>query len=601
MTSSRLSSNKGRSTHVAGTLLGLALAFSLNEACAAPDIIVSYFPLATTTKLSPSMSNDGRYTVFASAAVGNLADIFVHDRSTGAVQQVNYTPAGNLPTGAYCGAPLINADGRYVLFTCRAAEMLGAGAKGTAYFYHDRATGKTETVFADGGSGQISLAISAGMSGDGRFVVYRLPSSSPTAGLHLRDMVAKTTQTLPAASSLLAITPSPIYLSTDGRFIAYQGKQTTDGYSDMSVFDRVTGVTELVSKTTTGKRDTAPNKSALSMSADGNVAVYASDYTANTGASPTGTHIYVWERRTGMTEIITAGNNSVYVQPHISANGRYVAYLGRAATDTMTNLYVYDRLTKTRRQIPNVFSAGHTVSNPSLSGDGRYLVFDTNTPGAATRSLGFADLGAAAGLNMSSGELSLIEGGAAGTYTLVLTRVPNANVTVTITPDKQISAARSQLVFTPENWNVPQVVSVQALQDGVAEGLHAGTITHTVTSSDIEYTVVASSTVKVAINDAVVPTVVLPGSTWMQSDLPVSGTAAPGSNVMLTATNRSTGWLTSVSVLADAQGNWSRTLSGLSDGVIEIDAQADGIHSVVQSITVALLPPAPISLPPAQQ
>jgi hypothetical protein len=157
-----------------------------------------------------------------------------------------------------------------------------------------------------------------------------------------------------------------------------------------------------------------------------------------------------------------------------------------------------------------------------------------------------------------------------------------------VQPDAQLVAARTQLTFTPTNWSVPQVVSVQAVQDHTTEGVHNGSVTHTVSSTDINYTVIPVSTVMVTINDAVAPTIVVPASIWTKPDLPLTGTAAPGATVLLTSSNRTTGALTSVSVTADAQGQWSFTLVGLVDGVFDLDAEADGIKSTVQTVTIQL-------------
>ncbi|RHY61929.1 hypothetical protein DYB34_013094, partial [Aphanomyces astaci] len=40
------------------------------------------------------------------------------------------------------------------------------------------------------------------------------------------------------------------------------------------------------------------------------------------------------------------------------------------------------------------------------------------------------------------------------------------------------------LVFTPENWNLPQEVTVTAVDDSIAEDTHYASITHAVVSSD---------------------------------------------------------------------------------------------------------------------
>ncbi|RFP14793.1 MULTISPECIES: hypothetical protein [unclassified Duganella] len=551
------------------------------------------------------ISGDGRYTAFRYApSGGTLANVFIYDRIGGTTEQANRMLNGNLPTtNSRCYTPVISGNGRFVVFACYSIDMAYPQATtGQGYFLYDRVSGKTEVVAATPAAGPIAGVLAAGISADGRYVAYRTSVDGHTY-LNVRDRANQTTQVYTPGSINVGTSPAYLFVSDTGRFISYQGRETIySTYMDMSVFDRSTGVTERVDFTTNGLPDKSPNKQDLSMSADGNVAVYMSDYTKiwTVPGAPVGLQIYVRDRAAAKTEIISEGNGA-YMYPHVSANGRYVVYIGAKTGETISRLYRYDRLTKTTRTIQGVLGNGNTAVYPTLSADGRYISMDINIPAEKKRKLLVVDLGAAAEVSLSANSLALTEGGAAATYSMVLTQVPSANVTVAVTPDKQLNVARTQLVFTPDNWNVPQVVSVQALQDGVAEGKHSGVITHTVTSTDIDYTVVKPSSVTVTINDAVVPTVVLPGATWTQSDLQVSGTAAPGANVILTAANRSTGWLTSVSVLADAQGHWSRTLSGLSDGVIEIDAQADGIHGAVQSITVALLPPPPISLPPAQQ
>ncbi|WP_175022943.1 TolB family protein [Rugamonas rivuli] len=478
---------------------------------------------------------------------------------------------------------------------------------GESYYVYDRIGNKTE-VLPMTNSNRMSRAVPAAISADGHYLAYRTydPTSPLTASIYLRDMVNHTTQVTKAKSAMSSSSiADQMTFSADGRYIAYSGRVSVSAaLIDTFVYDAATGVSEQVNVGPNG----APVRNATqaysaSMSADGGAVVFVSpDAGLTSPAAPAGLGAYVRDRLAGKTEFVSGATKGRVLSASISANGRYVSFTADPAPGFERAMYVYDRLTKKSRIVPGVF-AGFTAATgtPRLSADGRYVAFASQNSSTGARSIGLADLGVAAGLKITSAALSLTEGGAAGTYTIALAQVPNASVNVSVTPDQQLSVARTQLVFTPDNWNVPQVVSVQALQDGVAEGKHSGVITHTVTSTDIDYTVVKPASVTVAITDAVVPTVVLPGATWNQSELPVSGTAAPGANVLLTATNRSTGWLTSVSVLADAQGNWSRTLSGLSDGVIEIDAQADGIHSAVQSITVALLPPPPISLPPAQQ
>jgi Tol biopolymer transport system component len=70
----------------------------------------------------PSISADGRYVAFASAASNLVAndtnlwgDIFVRDRQLGVTERVSLATGGAEANG-FCSRPSISADGRYVAF-----------------------------------------------------------------------------------------------------------------------------------------------------------------------------------------------------------------------------------------------------------------------------------------------------------------------------------------------------------------------------------------------------------------------------------------------------------------------------------------------------
>ncbi len=84
--------------------------------------------------------------------------------------------------------------------------------------------------------------------------------------------------------------------------------------------------------------------------------------------------------------------------------------------------------------------------------------------------------------------LSVTEDGGSDSYRLALTAQPTATVTVTVSPDSQLIATPGSLTFTTANWDVPQTVTVEAVDDSVAEpDPHTGTIAHTTASSDPAY------------------------------------------------------------------------------------------------------------------
>jgi Ca2+-binding RTX toxin-like protein len=89
-----------------------------------------------------------------------------------------------------------------------------------------------------------------------------------------------------------------------------------------------------------------------------------------------------------------------------------------------------------------------------------------------------------------------------GIYKVRLNTQPTANVTVAITPESQVTVSLGVLTFTPANWNVPQTVTVTAVDDAVVEGNHVSPISHATTSTDTLYNnLVAPVTVNISDND----------------------------------------------------------------------------------------------------
>ena len=64
------------------------------------------------------------------------------------------------------------------------------------------------------------------------------------------------------------------------------------------------------------------------------------------------------------------------------------------------------------------------------------------------------------------------ENGGSATFKVVLDTPPNANVTIPVSSSnsQEGSVSTSNLVFTPSNWNVPQIVTVFGVDDSVVDG-----------------------------------------------------------------------------------------------------------------------------------
>lgn len=87
----------------------------------------------------------------------------------------------------------------------------------------------------------------------------------------------------------------------------------------------------------------------------------------------------------------------------------------------------------------------------------------------------------------SAASTNVTEGGATDGYTVVLATQPASDVTITISPNAQLTTNTSTLTFTTTNWNQSQTVTVTATDDTVVEGNHTATITHSVASGDSNY------------------------------------------------------------------------------------------------------------------
>lgn len=129
-----------------------------------------------------------------------------------------------------------------------------------------------------------------------------------------------------------------------------------------------------------------------------------------------------------------------------------------------------------------------------------------NTPGAANA----LEVAAAPGIIVteSGGATAVIEGAASDSFTVVLATRPTADVTIAITPDGELATDLASLTFTPATWDVPQTVTVTAIDDAELEGPHQGTVAiGAAASTDTAYAGIdpADISATIADNDAAPP------------------------------------------------------------------------------------------------
>ena len=108
------------------------------------------------------------------------------------------------------------------------------------------------------------------------------------------------------------------------------------------------------------------------------------------------------------------------------------------------------------------------------------------------------------GITVSEQAVSVDEAGGQATYTVVLRSRPTGDVTVTPTSSAPANATVSgALTFTPENWDVPQTVTVTGVDDDIDNDPdRSATISHGVAGGDYDGAQAADVSVTVRDDDA---------------------------------------------------------------------------------------------------
>ncbi len=364
----------------------------------------------------PSTSADGRYIAFESYASNLIAgdsnnshDIFVHDRITGNTTRVSHNTDGTQANGNSV-IPSLSADGRYVAFLSIASNLVADDTNGLVdIFVHDRNTGVTTRVNLNtDGTQANSDSLNTSLSADGRYVAFSSWASNLVAGdtnhtedifVHDRNTGATTRVSLNTDGTQANGFSRDYSLSADGRYVAFSSGASnlvaddTNGTVDTFVHDRNTGVTTRVNLNTDG---TQANGGSIrtSLSADGRYVAFIS---RATNLVPDDINhrrdIFVHDRNNSTTTLISRstdgrqGNENTSINFFLSADGRYVIFLSEANnlvagdTNNRSDFFVHDRNTGFtslfNHSVNGIITPVPEFVFPSLSADGRYLIFST--------------------------------------------------------------------------------------------------------------------------------------------------------------------------------------------------------------------------------
>jgi Tol biopolymer transport system component len=311
----------------------------------------------------PALSADGRFVAFCTGdalvpgdsipqlplhdnyALEQPNDVYLYDVARRTTTAVSVTRARR-PANYHSCAPSISADGRFVSFSSESPRIVPGDTNQKAdVFVYDRV--KRTVVRASLSSGGVQgdgPSVAPGISGNGRFVAFcsgsgALVPGGPVHGwdLYVRDLVARRTTRAGPGSCF----EHPA-LSRDGRVIAYlttapQFEPGVEAWAQPVLIERVTGRMQLAAPS-----PLPSHGHHISLSLDGRLVAFAADVPQVEPTRPGGiTDVFVFDSATGS----------------ISRTSTY----------------------------PGASLAFADSERPALSGDGRWIVFDSTAqllPGA---------------------------------------------------------------------------------------------------------------------------------------------------------------------------------------------------------------------------
>lgn len=352
----------------------------------------------------PAISADGQYVAFrscddnlipgqppVSGDTNQTQDIFVRDRLARTTTRVSVDSNGKQANGS-SDFPLLSADGRYVVFTSRATNLVSqpssacpaalvcplsgtGGAPPTQIYLHDRITGTTKAVSV-AANGELGNGDSSGVSisPDGRFVSFMSlatnlappsqtmgcePPARPCADLYVRDLRS-------AQTTLFSV-------DSDGRSRGSKGDGGTGGAGANVV----------------PQGFSADNRYMLFFA----TAAYVPSTRTRTASVLETVYgqagLYVVDRKTTRVVRVSVDSDGMGVRvitgAAISTDGRYVAFI-RMADDLSSGcgwevVGVHDRVTGSTEYVgedcpaTQGSNAAQPVLAPAISADGRYVAF----------------------------------------------------------------------------------------------------------------------------------------------------------------------------------------------------------------------------------
>src|SRR5438093_4741340 len=368
------------------------------------------------------LSADGRYVVFQSSATNLVSgasgtQVYRHDRVGGATLLVSVASNGN-PGNNVSRDASVSANGRYVAFASFATDLVDGDTNGMSdVFVRDTQTGTTAMVSsaglpADGSSGLSGLSGRREISDDGRYVAFTSFATNLTSGsnngrqqIYVKDMTtsavvrASVNEATGEAGDRTSQTPA---ISGNGQVVAFRSESTN--FSPLSISgvtpeiftrDLVAGTTTLESPgaAATGRSSTTPV-----LSFDGRYLAFESTGGLDLRDLDNGTQdVYLRDRVAGTTVLASLSTvalpGATSSSPSISGDGRWVGFqslddqLVVGDLNGLFDVFLYDRTTEAIKLVAlnDADEQANAASfGPSVSFDGQLVLFGSTASNLVT-------------------------------------------------------------------------------------------------------------------------------------------------------------------------------------------------------------------------
>jgi Tol biopolymer transport system component len=317
------------------------------------------------TSFAPLLSADGRYVVFLSAATNlvtgdtNLAtDLFRRDVWSGTTTCESVNSSGTSLGNGDSSVPALSRDGRYVVFVCKT----NVSGSTVALFWRDLDSSVTRLV-----NGSVQTTRAPSISGDGQRVGYL----DASARLYVWDAIGQTNVYTNTTASLVSAALAP-----GGDKLLYQ--------TSLQLFVRDLAV----STNQFLYPSTVQLKSAGQWSGDGRHFAFVTTTNLVPGDTNGVSDVYLRDLPSGTLTLLsldqsgTGSADSASDSPTVSADGRFIAF-SSMATNILPgivrppSLVLFDRVTGSNRLIATGTSVGWSawVTRPALSTNGAVVAF----------------------------------------------------------------------------------------------------------------------------------------------------------------------------------------------------------------------------------